>query len=119
VPSEHGCKIAPNTYWVARTRGPSKRACRDIELVVEIRRVYADNLFVYGAEKVWTHLNREGIGVARCTVERLMRAEGLSGVRRGKAFVVTTRGDDRQHRPADLVERRFRRRPRTGCGSAI
>ena len=51
---------------------------RDAELVVEIRRVYAENLFVYGADKVWTQLNREGIRVARCTVERLMRAEGLS-----------------------------------------
>ena len=87
---------------------PSKRALRDVELVVEIRRVYADNLFVYGADKVWAQLNRENIRVARCTVERLMRAEGLAGARRGKAFVVTTLADDRQHRPADLVERRFR-----------
>ena len=108
VLTEHGCKIAPNTYWVARKRPPSKRACRDAELVVEIRRVYAENLFVYGADKVWTQLNREGIRVARCTVERLMRAEGLSGASRGKAFTVTTRADDRQHRPADLVERQFR-----------
>jgi putative transposase len=108
VLTEHGCKIAPNTYWVARKRPVSKRSCRDAELVVEIRRVYADNLSVYGADKVWTQLNREGIRVARCTVERLMRAEGLSGTRRGKPFKVTTQADDRQQRPADLVERRFR-----------
>jgi putative transposase len=108
VLTEHGCKIAPNTYWVARKRPPSKRACRDAELIVEIRRVYAENLFVYGADKVWTQLNRENIRVARCTVERLMRAEGLSGARRGRAFKVTTHADDRLHRPADLVERRFR-----------
>ncbi len=106
--TEHGCKIAPNTYWVARKRPPSKRSCRDAELVVEIRRVHEQNLFVYGADKVWAQLNREGIRVARCTVERLMRAEGLSGARRGKAYVVTTRADDRQQRPADLVERQFR-----------
>ena len=61
VLTEHGCKIAPNTYWVARKRGPSKRACRDAEVVVEIRRVYAENLFGYGADKVWAQLNREGI----------------------------------------------------------
>jgi len=67
---EHGCKIAPNTYWVAKKRPPSKRVVRDAELVVEIRRVYAENLFVYGADKIWTQLNREGIRVARCTVER-------------------------------------------------
>jgi putative transposase len=79
VLSEHGCKIAPNTYWVARKRPLSARAQRDAELVVEIRRVYAENLFVYGADKVWAQLNREGTRVARCTVERLMRFEGLSG----------------------------------------
>ena len=106
--TEHGCKIAPNTYWVARKRPPSKRAQRDTELVVEIRRVYEQNLFVYGADKVWAQLNREDVRVARCTVERLMRAEGLSGARRGKGFVVTTRADGRQQRPADLVERQFR-----------
>jgi putative transposase len=108
VLTEHGCKIAPNTYWVARQRPPSRRAVRDGELVVEIERVYTENLAVYGADKVWTQLNREGIGVARCTVERLMRAHGLSGARRGKTHTVTTRSDDRLDRPADLVERDFR-----------
>ena len=86
---EHGCGIAPNTYWVARKRPPSARSIRDAELVAEIHRVYEENLFVYGADKVWTQLNREHIRVARCTVERLMRAEGLSGARRGKAFTIT------------------------------
>jgi putative transposase len=57
---------------------------------------------------VWAGLNREGVRVARCTVERLMREMGLSGARRGKAFKVTTRHDDRQHRPADLVDRNFK-----------
>ncbi len=107
VLSEHGCKIAPNTYWVARKRPPSARAMRDEELRSEILRVWGDNLEVYGADKVWTQLNREGIRVARCTVERLMRDLGLSGARRGRAYKVTTRFDERQHRPADLVERQF------------
>jgi putative transposase len=108
VLTEHGCKIAPNTYWVAKKRPPSPRAIRDGELLAEIVRVHESNMFVYGADKVWAQLNREHIRVARCTVERLMRAHGLSGARRGKAFTVTTRHDDRQQRPADLVERRFR-----------
>jgi putative transposase len=108
VLTEHGCKIAPNTYWVAHKRLPSKRSQRDVELIVAIRRTYEENLFVYGADKIWAQLNREHIRVARCTVERLMRAAGLSGARRGKAFKVTTRAEDRQHRPADLVERQFR-----------
>ena len=79
----------------------------DEELKGEILRVWGDNLEVYGADKVWTQLNREGIHVARCTVERLMRELGLSGARRGRAYKVTTRFDERQHRPADLVERQF------------
>ena len=98
----------PNTYWVARKRPPSARQLRDGQLISEIVRVYEENLSVYGADKVWGQLNREGIRVARCTVERLMRQEGLAGARRGKAFTVTTRSDDRQARPADLVERQFR-----------
>jgi putative transposase len=105
---EHDCGIAPNTYWVAKKRPPSARAERDAELVVEVHRVFEENLFVYGADKMWTQLNREEIRVARCTVERLMRAEGLSGARRGKAFTITTHADDRLHRPADLVARQFR-----------
>ena len=107
VLSEHGCKIAPNTYWVARKRAPSARAVRDAQLVVEIRRVYDENLFVYGADKIWAQLNREGISVGRGRVERLMRQEGLSGARRGKAFTVTTTSDDRLERPTDLVSREF------------
>ena len=105
---EHGCGIAPNTYWVAKKRPPSARSVRDVELAVEVRRVFAENLGVYGADKIWTQLNREGIRVARCTVERLMRAEGISGARRGKTFTVTTHADERLHRPADLVDRQFR-----------
>jgi putative transposase len=107
VLTEHGCKIAPNTYWVAKKRPSSARAIRDEVLKDEITRVHGENLDVYGADKVWAQLNREGTRVARCTVERLMRALGLSGVRRGKSYRVTTRTDDRQRRPNDLVDRQF------------
>ena len=107
VLTEHGAKIAPNTYYVAKKRPPSTRAVRDEELKVHISRVHAENLSVYGADKIWAQLNREGIPVARCTVERLMRTLGLSGARRGKAYKVTTRSDGRQHRPDDLVDRNF------------
>jgi putative transposase len=104
---EHGCGIAPNTYHAAKNRAPSKRAVRDEQLVVEIQRVYDENLFVYGADKIWDQLNKEGITVARCTVERLMRQMGISGNRRGRAWTVTTIGDERLERPADLVDRTF------------
>jgi putative transposase len=108
VLSEHGCKIAPNTYWVAKKRPSSARTVRDEMLRGEIARVHAENLSVYGADKVWAQLNREGTRVARCTIERLMRDVGLSGARRGRPFKVTTRSDERQHRPDDLVDRQFK-----------
>jgi len=59
---------------------------REEELKIEIARVHEENLCVYGADKVWAQLNREGTRVARCTIERLMGDLGLSGARRGKAF---------------------------------
>jgi putative transposase len=101
-------QVAPSTFYAAKRRPPSARAIRDEQLKSDIVRVYEENLFVYGADKVWTQLNRENIPVARCTVERLMGDLGLSGARRGKAFTVTTRPDERLARPADLVERQFR-----------
>jgi putative transposase len=98
--------IAPSTYY-QHTKGPrSARAVRDAQLKVEIRRVHAEHFGVYGARKVWRQLHREGIAVARCTVERLMGELGLEGVRRGKPRRTTT-PDAAAARPADLVERDF------------
>jgi len=61
---------------------------------------------VYGARKVWRRIHREGVVVARCTVERLMRLEGLKGVVRGEKKR-TTIPDEDAARPADLVDRSF------------
>lgn len=107
VLGEHGAAIAPSTYYEAAGRAPSKRALRDADLKVEIVRVRAANYDVYGPRKIWLQLNREGVPVARCTVERLMREMQLVGVRRGRR-VVTTRSAAKAARPADLVQRRFR-----------
>jgi len=100
--------IAPSTYYAAKKRPPSARAVRDAGLKPEVLRVWEQNLCVYGADKVWDQLNKDGIGVARCTVERLMGDLGLGGCRRGRIWVRTTVGDDTLDRPADLVARRFR-----------
>jgi transposase InsO family protein len=77
-------------------------------LKVEIRRVGGENHEVYGAEKVWRQLNREGARVARCTVERLMGDLGLQGAVRGRRFKRTTVSDEAAARPLDLVDRNFR-----------
>jgi putative transposase len=108
VLSEHGCPIAPSTYYDARAavQQPARRQLRDAELKAEISRVHAENYGVYGARKVWLALNREGVAVARCTVERLMRELGLAGARRGRRYR-TTISDAAATRPADLVGRQF------------
>jgi putative transposase len=106
VLTEHGWAIASSTYRAAVSRQPSVRARRDDELKAAIARVHADNYGVFGARKVWLVLNRQGIPVARCTVERLMRELGLRGVVRGK-HRRTTIPDEHAVRPADLVQRRF------------
>jgi putative transposase len=101
-------QMAPSTYHAAKRRPPSARTLRDAQLIPEIVRVYEDNLSVYGADKIWDQLNKDGICIARCTVERLMRQIGLQGTRRGRLWVRTTIGDESLERPADLVERQFR-----------
>ena len=103
--------IAPSTYYEqkAREHDPDRRparAMRDEALKPEIQRVWEENFRVYGAHKVWTQLNREGLRVARCTVERLMKALGLRGVVRGKTFK-TTIPDELADRRQDHVNRTF------------
>lgn len=98
--------IAPSTYYEQVARKPSRRQLRDEELAEHIQRVHAANYGVYGARKVWLALNREGIGVARCTVERLMTQLGLTGAVRGRPRR-TTIADPAAARPADLVSRQF------------
>jgi putative transposase len=82
---------------------------RDLELTEKIQALFWDRKKgggVSGARKIWRLLKRDGVIVARCTVERLMRGQGLRGVRRGRQFV-TTRPDDRADRPPDLIKRCF------------
>ena len=103
--------IAPSTYHdhVAKRHDPSKlsaRAKRDAVLKVEVRRVFEENFRVYGVRKVWRQLRREGTGVARCTVTRLMRQMGLEGAIRGKPVRTTVR-DKAAPCPLDRVNRQF------------
>ena len=103
--------IAPSTYHRHRHQRThptrqSARAQRDDQLRVEIQRVYDAHQQVYGPRKVWKQLRRDGVRVARCTVARLMRAMGLAGAVRGRAWVTTTHAGE-GGRPVDLVDRRF------------
>jgi putative transposase len=119
VLTEHGVRIAPSTFYAARSRPPSSRAIHDAQVMVEIRRIHSDRSLgrgVYGVRKMWKELKRQAargvpsvvaLGqVPRCQVQRLMRTAGLRGVRRGKT-VFTTRADPGAVRAPDLVSRDF------------
>ena len=101
-----------STYYAAkkRERQPSPREQRDEWLKKQIMRVWEDRKKgrrVYGARKVWLQLRREGIEVARCTVERLMRDLGIAGAAAARKKPRTTVPGTGGQRPADLLARDF------------
>ncbi|AGZ49620.1 transposase IS401 [Mycobacterium kansasii ATCC 12478] len=101
-----GVSVAPSTYYDAKTRPPSARACRDAVLGPALRQLWEDNYCVYGARKLWKAARRAGHDVGRDQVARHMRAAGMVGVRRGKR-VKTTKPDLTAGRHPDLVQRQF------------
>lgn len=98
--------MAPSTYYDAKTRSPSARACRDAVIGPGLRQLWEDNYRVYGARKLWKAARRAGHDVGRDQVARHMRAAGLVGARRGKR-VRTTKPDVTAARHPDLVRRNF------------
>lgn len=105
-------QIAPSTYYAHKQRQRDPQRCsarrqRDATLLPEVERVWNENFRVYGVRKVWRQLRREGFGVARCTVERLMKRLGLCGVIRGKG-VRTAVSNPAAPCPLDHVQRQFK-----------
>jgi len=99
-------EASASAYRARRTRPPSVRAVRDAYLIGEIKRVHKDSDGIYGQLKIWDELNDEGIEVARCTVERLMRKHGIEGCCNGKTQVTTMPGSN-PIAADDLVRRDF------------
>ena len=103
--------IAPSTYHRAKDLEsyPEKRSLRsqhDDFYISEIKRIWQDSKCRYGARKVWQQMKADGLKVARCTIERLMKQHGLQGVWRSKGKITTNSRDD-QKRADDLVNRNF------------
>jgi putative transposase len=112
--SAHGIQIAPRTYWARRSAAPGKRALWDTAVTEILAGIYEPDEngrrppeSLYGTVKMWAHLNRQGIPVAKCTVERLKRAHGWRGATRGRR-VRTTVPDPAASRAPDLVRRQFK-----------
>ncbi|MGH3627440.1 MAG: IS3 family transposase [Sciscionella sp.] len=111
----HGVQIAPRTYWAHRASAPSKRALWDTTITEILAGYYGPDAegkrppeSLYGSLKMWAHLQRQGIPVARCTVEKIMRANGWRGVTRARRPPRTTEPDPAANRAPDLVGRRWR-----------
>ena len=111
----HGAQIAPRTYWAHRATAPSKRALWDTTITEILAGYYEPGSdgkrppeCLYGSLKMWAHLQRQGIPVARCTVERIMRANGWRGVTRARRIPRTTEPDPAAARAPDLVGRQWR-----------
>jgi putative transposase len=107
-------QIAPRTYWARRSRPPSQRALADAALTEILAGIYEPGpdgrrppVCLYGSVKIWEHLKRQGIKVAKCMVERLMRVNGWRGVTRGRT-VRTAIPDPAHGRAPDLVKRHFK-----------
>lgn len=105
--------IAPSTYYehARRLTDPSRvppRTKRDALLLELIRDAWEASERRYGVRKVWRELKRQGVSVARCTVERLMRQHAIQGVSRGGRKVFTTTPDESLAKPLDLVQRDFK-----------
>ncbi len=99
-------QVAPSTYYAAKKRVPSARALRDAVMMPILLTLWTMNRKVYGARKLWKAARRAGHDIGRDQVARLMRQQGIQGVRRGRR-VRTTRRDDRANRSPDLVARDF------------
>jgi putative transposase len=99
-------QVAPSTYYAAKTRPISARGLSDEILGQALCEIHAANFSVYGTRKMWKAMRRAGHDVGRDQVARLMKAQGLYGVRRAKR-VRTTKRDDTALRSPDLVERNF------------
>ena len=107
--TEHGCPIAPSTFYEALSRRPSRRRLRDeqITALIEAQRQASRFVAGLGARKMWLRLRSQGHDVARCTIERLMAQLGITGLTRGRRPPRTTTADPAAVRPADLVNRHF------------
>jgi putative transposase len=99
--------VPVSTFYARRSRKPSRRALEDRRLVAEIDAARSGYRRVYGVRKTWKELRRRGIDVGRDRVARLMRAEGLEGVRRGRKCRTTIPDEQAAEQTRDLLQRDF------------
>ena len=99
--------VSASGYYAWRNRGPSQREQANADLLARIRKIHSESDSSYGVPRMRKQLRDDGIGASRKRVARLMRQAHLHGVSRRRAFVVTTRRDERERPVPDLVNRQF------------
>jgi transposase InsO family protein len=105
VLSEHGCLIAPSTYYQRRRQPVTDAELEDAYLANALVTLWGENWGVYGARKLWKAAGHAGLEVGRDQVARLMVLAGIRGVVRGRHSTTTTRRDASAPRHPDLVGR--------------
>jgi putative transposase len=105
VLSEHGCVIAPSTYYARRARPVTDAELEEAYLVNALVDLHRANWGVYGVRKLWCAARRAGLGIGRDQVARLMAIAGITGAVRGRHRTTTTRRDHAAPRHPDLVKR--------------
>ena len=95
-------------------RPPSRRALADARITEILAGIYEPDArgrrkpeSLYGSLKMWEHLNRQGIPVARCTVERLMARQPMAGSH-PRPHGAHHDPDPAHSRAPDLVKRDFK-----------
>lgn len=108
VLTSQGCRVAARTYraWKQAHHPIAARTVSDAVVMDKLLAVRGTPEGLYGRRKMTHHLRRQGLTVAFCTVDRLMRDLGMNGVRRGKAVRTTIPARD-GHRADDLLDRDF------------
>ena len=107
VLTEHGCPVAARTYRAWKQQGRvATRTVTDAVVVDALLATKGTPEGLYGRRKMTAHLRRKGLDVAFCTVDRLMRQQGMNGVRRGKGVRTTVPAKDGR-RAGDLLNRNF------------
>jgi transposase InsO family protein len=104
---EIGVAVSSYYHRKARERDPSMRSRHDVVLTAQIITARTGRRQSYGQKRTWLELADRGVDVGRDRVARLMRANGLVGVRRGRRHVTTIPDGSALTRPADLVDRDF------------
>lgn len=72
--------LARSSYYARKIRQPSKRQLENELLTTELRSIWAEHRFVYGAPKLHYFLQKQGYRLSIKRVQKLMRKAGIKSI---------------------------------------